>query len=91
MKLTMKQVDANRARRKTQQGVNELKTPMKGKNRPSKKHRKKQLNVIEEKKPEQTKRMADEERRKFEGEARAKEARQVAAAEAPRALARFYK
>ncbi|KAG1679461.1 hypothetical protein FOA52_007753 [Chlamydomonas sp. UWO 241] len=87
----MAQVDANRARRKTQQDVNDARTPMKGKNRPSKKHRKKQLNVIEEKRPEVVERMAEEKRRKFDAEARAKEARQAAAAEAPRALARFYK
>jgi len=84
------QAEANRARRRQQDDKNDAKTRMKGKNRPSKKHRKKQMNVIEEKKPEMLKRLADEERRKFEAEARAREARQAAAQSAPRALSRFY-
>ena len=39
---------------------NDSKTKMKGKNRPSKRHRKKQTNVIEEKRPEVQKRLREE-------------------------------
>ena len=38
------------AKRKAKEAKNEEKTKMKGKNRPSRKHRKKQTNIIEEKK-----------------------------------------
>ena len=41
---------ANKGARAAQQAKNEGKTKMKGKNRPSKRHRKKQSNIIEEKK-----------------------------------------
>lgn len=43
--------EANAQRKKEQEEKNADKTKMKGKNRPSKRYRKKQLNIIEEKKP----------------------------------------
>ena len=41
---------ANADAKAAQQAKNEARTPMKGKNRPSKRHRKRQTNIIEEKK-----------------------------------------
>lgn len=86
----LQEAEANRARKKEQEAKNDSKSRMKGKNRPSKKHRKKQTNIIEEKRPEVLKRMQEAEQRKKEQERRDREA-QVAArvAAAPRALARF--
>ena len=54
------EADANRVRRKQAGDKNDAKTKMKGKNRPSKRHRKKQTNVIDEKKPEVLKRLREE-------------------------------
>ena len=54
------EAEANRLRRKEQEETNDAKTKMKGKNRPSKRHRKKQTNVIEEKRPEVLKRLREE-------------------------------
>jgi hypothetical protein len=52
--------EANRLRRKQAEDKNDGKARMKGKNRPSKRHRKKQTNVIEEKRPEVLKKMREE-------------------------------
>ena len=54
------EADANRVRRKQAGDKNDATTKMKGKNRPSKRHRKKQTNVIDEKKPEVLKRLREE-------------------------------
>lgn len=83
--------EANRARTKDQEDKNDSKTRMKGKNRPSKKHRKKQINIVEEKKPEVLKRLREEELRKRHQEREDKAARaEASAGAAPRSLRRFF-
>ncbi|GAX74039.1 hypothetical protein CEUSTIGMA_g1489.t1 [Chlamydomonas eustigma] len=84
--------EANRLRRKQAEEKNDSKARMKGKNRPSKRHRKKQTNVIEEKRPEVLKKMRDEEKRRQDKQARMQKLEQdIAIGSAPRALSRFYK
>ncbi|GLI58833.1 hypothetical protein VaNZ11_000597 [Volvox africanus] len=79
---------ANTARRVAMRREAETKDKMKGKNRPSRRHRKKQNNIIEDRKP------AVKERQKEEA-ARRKEATEKSEAaipkDAPRAVRRFYK
>ena len=50
MERQQQAAEANRLQRKEQQEKNDAKKRMKGKNKPSKKHKKKQINIIEEKK-----------------------------------------
>eukprot|EP00891_Asterochloris_glomerata_P003549 jgi/Astpho2/3549/fgenesh1_pm.00057_%23_8_t len=82
------QEEAERARRKQQRDKNESKAKMKGKNRPSKRHRKKQTNIIEERKGQLQQRMDEEAKRRA-----AKAEREAAAVPegVPKALERFYK
>lgn len=56
----MEAAAANAARKKAQRDENEQKRKMKGKNRPSKRHRKKQLNIIGDKLPEVLQRMREQ-------------------------------
>ncbi|KAG2498320.1 hypothetical protein HYH03_003580 [Edaphochlamys debaryana] len=80
---------ANAARLAAQRREAEDKVKMKGKNRPSKRHRKKQTNIIEERKPTVKERQKQEaDRRK---EAAAKKAETVIPEDAPRSVRRFYK
>uniref|UniRef100_A0A7S0WQI7 BING4 C-terminal domain-containing protein n=1 Tax=Chlamydomonas leiostraca TaxID=1034604 RepID=A0A7S0WQI7_9CHLO len=78
---------ANAARRAAQEVRAEARSKMKGKNRPSKRHRKKQTNIIEERKPGVKQRMREQEERK----AKAKKGQSPAPEDVPRALERFYK
>jgi len=83
--------EANLARLRVQVARNEAKDKMKGKNKPSRRHRKKQVNIVEERKPDMIKKMREEAKRKRERERRERQAQEEKAAAAPRALARFYK
>lgn len=77
--------EANAARRKEQQEKNDSKKRMKGKNKPSKKHKKKQINIIEEKKGRIRQEGAQQ-------DATANtELRKQAPEDVPAALQRFYK
>jgi len=79
---------ANRARKKGQQDKADKKTKMKGKNKPTRRQRKKQQNIIEERKPKIKASMRDEQR-----ESRERKKQELAKVEetVPRALHRFYK
>ena len=79
---------ANRARKKGQQDKADKKTKMKGKNKPTRRQRKKQQNIIEERKPKMKASMRDEQR-----ESRERKKQELAKVEetVPRALHRFYK
>jgi len=81
---------ANAARTGEQRQENDDKKKMKGKNRPSKRHRKKQGNIIEDKQPEVVKRMREQAERRAAADA-ARAVRDATMAEQPRALHRFYK
>eukprot|EP00798_Chlamydomonas_sp_ICE-L_P015753 gene15753-21876_t len=89
----LESLEANEARNKTMAEENAKKTKMKGKNRPSKRHRKKVDNIVEEKKPALTKRLQDEERRRQVKIDREIKIRSDALADGsiPTALERFYK
>jgi U3 small nucleolar RNA-associated protein 7 len=77
---------ANAARLAAQRDKAEEKAKMKGKNKPTRRHRRKQLNVIEDKKPAVRARMDEEAARKA---AAAEAAREERLASVPRALQRF--
>lgn len=79
---------ANRARKKGQLEKAEKRTKMKGKNKPTRRQRKKQQNIIEERKPSIKASIRDEQREKL-----ARKKRQLAKVEetVPRALHRFFK
>ncbi len=64
---------------------------MKGKNRPSKRHRKKQTNIIEVRKPGLKHRLQEEEERKRKAAEVKEQKEEAALAQVPRALQRFYK
>ena len=76
---------ANAARRKEQQEKNDSKKGMKGKNKPSKKHKKKQISVIEEKKGHIRQESAQQDANPNT------ELRKQAPEDVPKALQRFYK
>jgi U3 small nucleolar RNA-associated protein 7 len=78
--------EANAARKAVQREKAEEKAKMKGKNKPSRRQRKKQLNIIEDKKPAVLARMREEEERKRAAAEAEKEQRLAAV---PRALQRF--
>ncbi|PSC71469.1 WD40 repeat [Micractinium conductrix] len=81
---------ANRARMEQQRHKNEEKKPMKGKNKPTRRQRKKQANIIEEKKPEIKARMREQGVAAEYGHKRQAEEADVPA-DVPRALHRFFK
>lgn len=81
---------ANAARVAAQRKEADAKTKMKGKNRPTRRHAKKQINIIEEKKPKVQQRMKEEAERRKAAKEKA-EAKPQLPADAPRSLARFYK
>ncbi|KAL6757695.1 WD40-repeat-containing domain protein [Haematococcus lacustris] len=85
---------ATKERRAAAEEKNEAKSKMKGKNRPSKRHRKKQTNIIEERKPVVKQRMKEQEQQRAQAlqEAAQHKAASAAAAIAnvPRALQRMY-
>lgn len=78
---------ANAARLAAQRAKSEVKVKMKGKNKPSRRHKKKQGNIIEEKKPQVQARMKEQGDRKQAVVAKAKEV----PADVPRALHAFFK
>ncbi|MEW5304015.1 MAG: hypothetical protein WDW36_006654 [Sanguina aurantia] len=87
-----KQAEADAANRQVvdeQRQVNDAKVKMKGKNRPSKRHRKKQTNIIEERKAGVKERIKQEEVDKKKEAADAERAKAVE--NVPSALLRFYK
>lgn len=77
--------EANAAQRKEQQEKNDVKKRMKGKNKPSKKHKKKQINVIEEKKARIRQESVQQDANTDA------ELRKQALEDVPTALQRFYK
>jgi len=81
---------ANEARVDAQVAKNEAKTKKKGKNKPSRRHKKKQVNIIEEKKPGMKQRQREQvDRKKVASDAKAaKETAKLASV--PRSLARMY-
>ncbi len=85
MERQQQTAEANAAQRKEQQEKNDAKKRMKGKNKPSKKHKKKQINVIEEKKGRIRQESAQQ-----DANANA-ELRKQASEDVPTALQRFYK
>ena len=88
MERQQQAVEANRLQRKEQQENNDAKKRMKGKNKPSKKHKKKQINVIEEKKG----RIRQEAQQQGDASVNAAaELRKEAPEHVPSALQRFYK
>jgi U3 small nucleolar RNA-associated protein 7 len=85
---------ANRARMRKQREQNESKKKMKGKNRPSRRQKKKQLNIIQDKKPEVKARMREQGLATAEHGGRnvpEKAAEKEVPENVPRALQRFYK
>lgn len=86
MERQQQAAEANRLQRKEQQEANDAKKRMKGKNKPSKKHKKKQINIIEEKKG----RIRQEAQQADTANAPA-DLRKEAPEHVPTALQRFYK
>ncbi|GLC43907.1 hypothetical protein PLESTB_000921800 [Pleodorina starrii] len=80
---------ANAARLAAMRREAEAKAKMKGKNKPSRRHRKKQSNIIEDRKPTIKERQKEEATRKKE--AAQKKAETAIPEDAPRAVRRFYK
>lgn len=88
MERQQQAAEANRLQLKEQQEANDAKKRMKGKNKPSKKHKKKQINIIEEKKG----RIRQEAQKQSDaGGNAAAEPRKEAPEHMPAALQRFYK
>ncbi|PNW74954.1 hypothetical protein CHLRE_12g502800v5 [Chlamydomonas reinhardtii] len=81
--------DANAARMAALRREQENKVKMKGKNKPSRRHRKKQSNIIEDRKPTIKERQKEEATRRKE--AAQKKADSVIPESAPKAVRRFYK
>ena len=84
MERQQQAAEANRLQRKEQQDKNDAKKRMKGKNKPSKKHKRKQVNIVEEKKG----RIRQESQQDANSSA---ELRNEAPQNVPTALQRFYK
>lgn len=82
---------ANAARLAAERKEAEAKAKMKGKNRPSRRHRKKQTNIIEDRKPAIKQRQQEEEARRKEVEQRRAEQAALIPSDAPKAVRRFYK
>ena len=87
MERQQQAAEANRLQRKEQQEANDGKKRMKGKNKPSKKHKKKQINIIEEKKG----RIRQEAQQADATASATAELRKEAPEHVPTALQRFYK
>ena len=90
MERQQQAVEANRLQRKEQQEANDAKKRMKGKNKPSKKHKKKQINIIEEKKG-RIQQEAQQQQQPDANGSGAAELRTEAPEHVPSALQRFYK
>lgn len=90
MERQQQAAEANRLQRKEQQEANDAKKRMKGKNKPSKKHKKKQVNIIEEKKGRIRQEAQQQQQPDANGSAAA-ELRKEAPEHVPSALQRFYK
>lgn len=84
MQRQQQAAEANKLQKKEQQEQNEAKKKMKGKNKPSRRHRKKQENIIEEKKGQIKQSM--QEQKALDAETKDQSPENV-----PAALQRFYK
>ena len=90
----MEAEEANRARNKARQEKSDKKSKMKGKNKPTRRQRKKQQNIIEERKPKIKAAMREMGQTAERGHLQAERRKQELAEKlesVPRALHRFYK